>query len=177
MSKSVRKQAQEEESYFDLIDVLIDDWHRERPDLDPDSMNVVGRIFRVSRQLNDRMHEILQPHGLLYSEFDVLATLRRSGDPYELTPTQLQDAVVLTSGAMTALLDRLTSRKLIKRNRNAEDRRSTTAQLTGKGLNLANKLIGLRFEEAALVCRGLNKSDRNELARILRAMEHSLHSV
>jgi len=117
----------------DLIDSLIADWGRERPDLDASAMAVVGRLLRVTVALDGRINEVLKPYGLLYSEFDALATLLRSGKPFELTPTELQEAVVLTSGAMTALLNRLTKKGLIARRKSKVDGRSLTARLTAKG--------------------------------------------
>ncbi|MEO0438102.1 MAG: MarR family transcriptional regulator [Pseudomonadota bacterium] len=154
----------------DLIDRLVADWHGERPDLDPGPMEVVGRVLRLGRQLDARVNEVLKPHGLLYSEFDALATLLRSGAPYELTPTELQEAVVLTSGAMTALLNRLQKQGLISRRRCNEDGRSLTAKLTAKGVKLANKLIGLRFEEAAEAASGLSQREQAEAAKVLRKL-------
>lgn len=158
----------------DLIDALISDWQRERPDLDPGAMAVVGRLLRVGTTLNARINEVLKPHGLLYSEFDALATLLRSGKPYELTPTELQDAVVLTSGAMTALLNRLTKQGLIARRRSKVDGRSLTARLTAKGVKLTNKLIAVRFGEAHDALSGLSVKQQSDLARLLRSLGSSL---
>ena len=158
----------------DLIDGLITDWRRERSDLDPSAMAVVGRVLRVGTTLNSRINDVLKPHGLLYSEFDALATLLRSGKPYELTPTELQDAVVLTSGAMTALLNRLTKQGLIARRRSKVDGRSLTARLTAKGVKLTNKLVALRFDEARDAVAGLSKTQQKDLALLLRAFGESL---
>lgn len=137
-------------------------------------MNVVLRLLRVGRQLDARISDVLKPHGLLYSEFDVLATLLRSGAPYELMPTELQQAVVLTSGAMTALLDRLTSKGLIQRNESKSDGRSKTASLTPKGVELANALIAVRVAEAKDACEHLRDSDQQTLADILKVFEAQL---
>ncbi|MEM1110302.1 MAG: MarR family transcriptional regulator [Pseudomonadota bacterium] len=158
----------------DLIDRLMTDWNRERPDLDPAPMAVVGRLLRVGRQLDTRINEVLKPYGLLYSEFDALATLRRSGKPYELTPTELQEAVVLTSGAITALLNRLTKKGLIARRKSAEDGRSLTARLTPKGVKLTNELIALRFEDARDAVTHLSAKEQGQIARLLKDFGEAL---
>ena len=174
MSAELQPQIDDKEQGPDLIDSLIADWKRERPDLDPEPMAVIGRLFRVYRQLDARLAEILRPYGLRYSEFDVLATLLRSGDPYELTPTELQQAVVLTSGAMTALLDRLTRQGLVARSQNKEDGRSKTAKLTPKGVQLASKLIELRFAEAGTDVECLSQMQKQNMVDLLKTLDQWL---
>ncbi|MEM0953073.1 MAG: MarR family transcriptional regulator [Pseudomonadota bacterium] len=177
MSAKLQPQHDTEEPSADLIDGLIADWRRERPDLDPEPMAVVGRLFRVYRQLDARLAEILKPYGLRYSEFDVLATLLRSGEPYELTPTDLQQAVVLTSGAMTALLDRLTRQGLVARSQNKEDGRSKTAKLTRKGVQLASKLIALRFAEAGIDVECLSAGQKQDIVQLLKTLDQWLREA
>lgn len=160
----------------DLVDRLIEDWKRERPDLDFGAMAVVARALRVGGELDRRADRLLQPHGLRYSEFDVLATLFRSGPPHELSPTALQQAVVLTSGAMTALLRRLSDKGLIVRRRDSRDGRSFTAQLTRKGRHLAEKLIELRLEDAKRSVSGLSAREQAELAALLKKLGASLEA-
>ena len=133
-------------------------------------MSVVGRILHISRLLEAGASECLRESGLSYSELDVLATLRRSGAPYRLTPTALRRSVLLTSGAMTACLNRLEARELIVRNLEDNDRRSLSAALTTKGLKLVDKTIGARFEQAAHAIAGLSKTERTELAQLLRKL-------
>ena len=111
---------------------MIADWRREDPSLRAGAMQVVGRILRLGRAYQDEVSALLRPHGLSYSDFDVIATLRRSGPPYALTPTQLQHSVLLTSGAMTACLKRLQQRGLIARAADDQDGRSFAAKLTKK---------------------------------------------
>lgn len=166
---------EQDSDYIDLIDKLISDWREQRPDLDPSPMNVVGRLLRVGRQMEAEITEVLKPHGLSYTEFDVLATLLRSGKPYELTPTELRESVILTSGAMTALLDRLTRKQLIRRNTTNADGRIKTAQLTTRGTRQINKLIDLRFKQAAEASAALTSRQKLELAGHLRILEQALN--
>ncbi|MEO1487772.1 MAG: MarR family transcriptional regulator, partial [Bacteroidota bacterium] len=99
----------------DIIDTLISDWKTERPELDASAMSIVGRILSLGKILEKRASSALCDIGICYTDLDVLATLRRSGAPYALTPTELMQSVLITSGAMTALLDRLTKLELIYR--------------------------------------------------------------
>jgi len=160
----------------DLIDRLLEDWQRERPDLDASAMSVVGRILHLGRLLEGAANHSLHGTGISYSDLDVLATLRRSGAPYQLTPTALRESVLLTSGAMTACLNRLEQRGLISRNEVDGDRRSLAATLTTKGVRLIDKAIATRFEQARQVVEVLSADERAELSRLLRKLRLSLPS-
>lgn len=154
----------------DVVDELLRDWRRERPELDASAMAVVGRILNLGRLLEADANGSLKPIGISYTDLDVLATLRRSGAPYRLTPTALRKSVLLTSGAMTACLNRLEARGLIVRGAQDSDRRSLTAALTAKGVRLIDKAIVARFQEAERAVAGLSPREREELARLLRKM-------
>jgi DNA-binding MarR family transcriptional regulator len=158
----------------DRVDALVADWRRERPDLDAMPMGVVGRILRLGKVLEARANTALADTGLSYSDLDVLATLRRSGTPYQLSPTSLRDSVLITSGAMTACLDRLEGKGLVSRSANRSDRRSITAGLTEDGYNLIEQAIGLRFGEAQEAVSALDPTDRDHLANLLRKMTVAL---
>jgi DNA-binding MarR family transcriptional regulator len=154
----------------DIVDQLLQDWKRERPELDASAMAVVGRILLLGRLLETDVNDSLKSIGISYTELDVLATLRRSGAPYRLSPTALRKSALLTSGAMTACLNRLEVRGLITRSAEESDRRSLTAALTSKGVKLADKAIVVRFKQAEKAVAGLSSNEQNELARLLRKM-------
>lgn len=158
----------------DRIDRLLAEWQAERPELDTAAMAVVGRLLSLGRQLEARANAALKPLGLHYTDLDVLATLRRSGRPYRLTPTQLRDSVLITSGAMTACLDRLEGNALIARVASPSDRRSSTAELTPAGRKLIDKAIVIRFEEAAQALEALSENERARLALLLKKLGRSL---
>lgn len=160
----------------DLIDRLIDDWARERPDIDASAMGVVGRILRIGRILEGRANRMLRARGLVYTDFDVLATLRRSGAPYSLTPSILRRSVLITSGAMTAALNRLKAARLIASNRHESDKRARAITLTPEGRALVDDLIGVRFADARTAIAGLGVRDSVSLARLLRKMSLSLEA-
>ena len=132
-------------------------------------MPVVGRFIIIGRALEARTDAALKPFDLNYSDFDVLATLRRSGAPYELTPKQLMMSVVLTSGAMTALLNRLERRGLLERGNIANDGRVKTARLTVAGRELIDRAVDVRFADARSAIQLLSQIDLPQLEMALRA--------
>lgn len=154
----------------DLIDNLVQDWKKERPELDASGMLVVGRILKLGKKLEKRMDEVLKDSPICYSDLDVLATLRRSGDPWELSPKELMQSVLITSGAMTALLNRLEKQKLIYRKVDKKDSRIKRAGLTKKGIKIIDKVIEDRFADADETVSSFNKSERNTLANLLKKM-------
>jgi DNA-binding MarR family transcriptional regulator len=155
----------------DRVDALIDDWKREDASLRAEAMQVVGRIIRLGRTYQDDVSALLRPHGLSYSDFDVIATLRRRGAPYALNPTQLQQSVLLTSGAMTACLRRLEARGLITRSADDKDGRRSAAKLTRKGQGLVEKLIARRFAIAQRSLSNLNPKQIEALTLLLRQLD------
>ena len=154
----------------DLIDGLVAEWRQERPATTPEAMQVVGRISRLGRLYEEDVSRMLRPHGLSYSDFDVLATLRRSGAPYEQSPTQLQKNVLLTSGAMTACLRRLESAGLISRKAGQPDRRRLSAKLTAAGNAMVERLIDQRFALARDAMAGITPTQFADLEHLLRRL-------
>lgn len=154
----------------DLIDTLITDWKQERPELDASAMLIVGRILKLGKTLEKRAGKALLDSNIHYTDLDVLATLRRSGKPFELTPTQLMQSVLITSGAMTALLDRLVRLDLIYRSPDKKDGRVKRAGLTKKGVKVIDKAIKIRFEEADDAIRVFNKNEKETLSKLLKKM-------
>ncbi|GAL35251.1 MarR family winged helix-turn-helix transcriptional regulator [Vibrio maritimus] len=139
---------------MDAIDRVVEQWAKQKPELDTDPMAMMGRLMRIAKYMETKVADLHKKYDLKLGEFDVLATLRRSGKPYRLTPSELIDTMMLTSGAMTNRLDKLENKGLISREHSKEDRRSVTVQLTQDGLVLIDKLI----EEHADVQKSLVKS-------------------
>jgi len=154
----------------DPIDRLIGQWKRERPELDASPMAVVGRILRLAGVLERSVEETLRPFGLSLWQFDVLATLRRTGTPYRLSPTQLMKEVMLSSGAMMNRIDRLEAMGLVQRQPEPNDRRSVQIVLTAKGKRLIDRAIAVRFEEAASTVGALGGRERQSLERSLQKL-------
>src|SRR5919198_6684207 len=108
---------------------VLEQWQREAPELDRSPMGVVGRISRLAQLLQGELESVFAQHGVTGGEFDVLASLRRAGRPYRLTPTELSKALMVTSGGMTKRLAALEERELIRREPDPNDRRSTAVAL------------------------------------------------
>lgn len=154
----------------DLLDHLIKDWQLERPDLDASPMAVVGRIIHLGGLMKNRANEALKDYDIHYTDLDVLATLRRSGKPYRMIPTQLSQLVLLSSGAMTASLNRLEKKGLLNRTSDANDGRVKAVVLSKDGKKIIDNAIQTRFEEAADSIANLNKRETEQLAKLLKKL-------
>lgn len=154
----------------DRLDDLIEQWEVERPDLDSRVMATVGRVLTVAALIERRLGAAAGEHGLDLGQGDVLFTLRRSGKPYRLSPSELVASTLVTSGTMTNRLDRLEDRGLIERRPNPEDRRGMDVQLTPRGLRLVEKLITEHVANEEKMLASLGTRDRDQLDRILRKL-------
>lgn len=154
----------------DEVDAIAAAWQAERPDLDLAPIQVLSRISRIARLLDDRRSQAFAEHGLAAHEFDVLAALRRSGPPYEQTPGQLIEATHVTSGTMTNRLDRLVARRLVARRAHPADGRQVIIRLTPAGRRRVDAAFEalLASEEALLA--GLPDGQRGNLATGLRRL-------
>nr|WP_163502685.1 MarR family transcriptional regulator [Halomonas socia] len=145
----------------------ITQWQREMPGLDLLPMEVVGYLKTSQLLTRNQLEAFFKAHDLQPGEFDVLATLRRAGAPYALTPTQLFGALMVSSGGMTNRLDRLERAGLIRRNPNPDDRRGTLVSLTDKGLELMNRLVPLHVANEANMLAALSREEQEALGQLL----------
>jgi DNA-binding MarR family transcriptional regulator len=152
----------------DEVDELVAAWRRERPDLDVAPLEVLSRVTRLARHLDRARGQAFSRHGLEGWEFDVLAALRREGDPYRLSPGKLLQQTLVTSGTMTNRIDRLAARGLVERHPSLDDRRSVMVQLTEAGVAKVDAaLIDLLAHERAILT-DLGDEDAAMLAVLLR---------
>lgn len=142
-------------------------WAREEPDLDTSPMEVIGRILRVAHLADARIRRVLRREGLDRGGLDVLATLRRSGPPYQLTPTRLAAELVLTTGAMTHRVDALARAGLVQRIADPADRRSALVGLTEQGQAAAVRAMAAHMAGEAALLGALAPADRQALAVLL----------
>lgn len=154
----------------DPIQIVRADWSRERPDLDPSGIEIVGRILLLSHQLKKSAARTLGKQGLNLWAYDVLATLRRQGPPYQLSPTELSRSAMLSPGAMTNRLDRLEASGLIERRPDPDDRRALLIALTPSGLELTDVAVEARFEEAIVSTACLSTEERSLLSALLHKL-------
>ncbi|WP_111495628.1 MarR family winged helix-turn-helix transcriptional regulator [Marinobacter bohaiensis] len=150
------------------VKLATDQWQTEMPELDLLPMELLGRLGAATRQITrDYLDPFFKSHGLHQGEFDVLATLRRSGEPYSLGPTQLFEALMISSGGMTNRLDRLEKAGLIRRTPNPEDRRGMLVSLSDDGLALINRIVPLHVDNEARALTALTRNEQKRLNDLL----------
>lgn len=152
---------------MDRVDAILAQWNRERPDLDVAPMGLIGRIRRLSQHLGRQMEKTFARHGLNSATFDVLATLRRSGPPYALSPGALLDTMMITSGTMTNRIDQLEKAGLVARRVNPEDGRSVFVSLTERGVAVIDAAVTDHVETQKRLTAGLTADDRGALNALL----------
>ena len=154
----------------DPVDQQLKQWRQERPDLDTSGLAIINRISILSKLVRSRTRKALQPLNLELWEFEVLSALRRQGNPYELPPSVLAKMSMLTTGAMTNRIDRLEERNLVERKPDPEDRRGLYIFLTQKGVDVIERAIEVRAEEAANIVSCLKEQERVDLGHLLRTL-------
>ena len=152
----------------DAVDLILQQWARERPDLDCSPMGVIGRISQLQREVHLAQRATFARHGLDAPSFDVLAALRRAGPPYQLTPTALMRTALVTSGAITQRLDRLEERGLITRERSDADGRAVVVTLTAAGRAALDAALPDHLETERRLLAGLPEAERTQLTELLR---------
>lgn len=155
------------------MDRVLEQWAEQRPDLDVSPMGVIGRLSRLSRLIDLELRRTFGEHGLDAASFDVLATLRRSGP---LTPSALMASSMITSGAVTQRVDRLTERGLVARTQSESDGRSFEVALTEEGHALIDRALPDHVATEHRLLSALSRRERDELATTLRALLESLGS-
>jgi len=155
---------------MDHVDRILDQWRRERPDLDVTAMGILGRLKRLSTHLSREVEAVLQQNGLSSSSFDVLATLRRSGAPYRLSPGDLLATTMVTSGTMTNRIDQLEKAGLVERVVNPQDRRSVLIALTEKGFALVERTVTEHVVNQNRLVESLPADEKAMLDGLLRRL-------
>ena len=158
----------------DAVDRIAEQWARERPELDVGPMLVVGRLHRAADLLDQELRTVFARAGLGNGDFDVLASLRRAGAPYKLTPTELAGTTMVTSGAVTKRVDRLVKQGLVERTVSETDGRGRVVALTEKGRRVQEELHPLHLANEERLIAALDADERRELARLLGKLLLSL---
>ena len=144
---------------MDRVDEILAQWNRERPDLDVAPMGLIGRIKRLSQHLTRETEKTFSAHGLNGPSFDVLATLRRSGPPYALSPGDLLATMMITSGTMTNRIDQLEKAGLVERTSNPQDGRSVIISLTDTGFAVIDTAVAAHVETQARLTSVLSQKE------------------
>jgi DNA-binding MarR family transcriptional regulator len=154
----------------DEVDRLVAAWQRERPDLDVAPLEVLSRVTRLARHLDRARRTAFAAHGLETWEFDVLAALRRAGEPYVLSPGQLLASTLVTSGTMTNRVDRLAARGLVVRAPDPDDRRGVRVGLTDAGKERVDEALAALLSRERELLEALSVEDQQALSDLLRRL-------
>jgi len=150
-------------------------WNVEKPELDLLAMESLGRLMGTALLIErDHLVPLFKSYGLQSGEFDVLATLRRTGAPFALTPTVLFEATMISSGGMTARLDRLEKRDLIERKPNPDDRRGTLVVLTDTGRELIDQAVVAHVDNEKRILSSLSRDEQRQLNALLKKLGSGL---
>jgi DNA-binding MarR family transcriptional regulator len=160
----------------DSVERMLHEWRRERPQLNASPLGIQGRVVRVSGHLLRRVDEWLGPLGLSWEAFSLIVTLRRSGKPYEMRPTDILQESLLTSGAITNRIDRVAKMGLVKRYPDPDDRRGYLVKLTPAGKKLADKAIARHFAGVEGALEVLSPAEQDRLAELLSKLLASLEN-
>ena len=155
---------------YDEVDRLVSAWARERPDLDVAPLEVLSRVTRLARHLDRARRGAFEAHDLEVWEFDVLAALRRAGDPYVLSPGQLLAQTLVTSGTMTNRVDRLESRGLVQRMPDPADRRGVRVRLTPSGKERVDAALADLLARERDLLSALTETEQARLSALLRSL-------
>jgi DNA-binding MarR family transcriptional regulator len=158
----------------DGVDLILEQWARERPDLDVSPIGVIGRISRLARELEHRLEPVYRANGLEPGWYDVLATLRRAGPPYRMRPSEFSTTLMLTSSGTTKRLDRLEQAGLLARTPDPGDRRGTLITLTAAGHELLDTAIEAHVANEHGLLTALSAAEQRELADLLRKLQLGL---
>lgn len=158
----------------DEVDAIVDAWQRERPGADLEPMQVLSRITRVARHLDRARKAAFATQSIEPWEFDVLSALRRSGDPYCLSPGRLVAETLVTSGTMTNRVDRLAGRGLVRRSPDPTDRRGVLVSLTDEGRRTVDDALDELLAREREILAALDATDRRHVADALRVLARSL---
>lgn len=154
----------------DRVDRYLEQWRTARPDLDPAPMGVVGRLSRAAQLLDKELRSFFTANGLQPGEFDILATLRRSGEPYCLTPGALLGSSMVTSGAITNRLDHLVAKGYVTRETDPANRRSVLITLTDAGREKVDGVVAEHLENERRLLTALTPAEQDRLANLLRKL-------
>ncbi len=160
----------------DHVDRVRTQWRQVRPDLDTAPLGIVARIGRAAAYFDQSTNALMARHGLARSSWDVLASLRRTGPPFELSPTDLYRGLMRTSGTMTNRLKRLEADGLVERVADPADGRGLLVRLTPKGLARVDEVAPLHLDNERNLLEVLNPEQLEALEAALRMLLASLES-
>ena len=162
---------------MDAVGSFIQQWRDERPEVDVTPMATIGRLSRMASLVQDRLDAVFAQHDLQAWEFDVLASLRRSGEPYSLTAGELDRTMMITSGTTTHRITRLEARGFVQRVRDEDDRRVVHVILTDAGRTVCDAAHQAHIDNERAILELMADDDRARLTDGLTALAEALGDV
>jgi DNA-binding MarR family transcriptional regulator len=154
----------------DVADIGISMWERERPDIDCSGKAVTGRILRLADVFMSAMNQNMSRFGVRYSQYAIVGTLRASGKPYRMSPSELQGRLMITSGGLSNLLKKVEAQGYIRRLDDPVDGRGVIVELTSEGFELSNGAMTTQAETERALVAALPDDDQRVLANLLRRL-------
>jgi DNA-binding MarR family transcriptional regulator len=159
---------------LDHVGRIMAQWRAQRPDLDPSPQGVIGRLHRLAARLTEELVAVYAEFGLSEGEFDILATLRRVGPPYELAPSDLAAQTMVSSGAVTKRVDRCVEQGWVTRRVSDADARGRVIALTGAGRDLIDRAFEAHIANEHRLVSSLSEMERARLAHLFEAWGRAL---
>lgn len=161
-------------AHTDEVDQILAEWSSARPDLDLAPLAVFSRLTRIGKHLDRARAHAFERSGLASWEFDVLAVLRRSGEPFRQSPKQLVKATMVSSGTMTNRIDRMEQRELVRRLTDPNDGRGVLVEMTSQGQTLVDAAMTRLADAEERMLGGIPRAERDRLASLLRRLSLSI---
>lgn len=158
----------------DAVDRIVEGWVRQVPDFDSGPIQVLGRLNRVARLLDNNLRSFFQQHGLGIGDYDLMAALFRMGPPYMARPSSIARTSLLTSAGVTLRVDRMVRMGMVKRINDLDDRRSVYVQLTDQGADVVSRVAKLNRERQRRMLDSLTPEETAALESVFRKLEQSL---
>ena len=160
----------------DHVSRVLADWSQERPDLDASPIGIIARLHRIAARLTPALTRVYSAHGLLEGEFDVLATLRRQGEPFGASAGQLASRTMVTTGAMTKRIDKLEAAGFVSRSVSTEDARTRVISLTDRGREVIDAAFTDHVANEHGLLASMSAADRRALVEILTRWSERLEA-
>ena len=129
------------------------------------------RLFRFNKLVLANAAEQVAAHGLGFTEFEVLASLRGAAPPHVLTPGALAEAVLISSGGLTKVMRGLAARGLVSRGAGEADRRSKPVRLTEKGRDIIERAMAEVLEsDRTPTFAGISAAELATFIKLLRKL-------
>ncbi|MFI2291791.1 MarR family winged helix-turn-helix transcriptional regulator [Streptomyces niveus] len=152
---------------LDRVARIQREWARERPDVDVRPQGVIGRLHRLGAYLTEELCVVYRKYGLGEGDFDVLATLRRAGAPFERAPGGLAEHTMVTTGAMTKRVDRLERAGLVSRRASESDGRGRVVALTPQGREVIDRAFSEHMANERRLLAALTEDEAAQLESLL----------